>query len=82
MELRNEDSDCALRHVFQGRYPGVSVNSETFRSISAQARGLVIKNLSHNMMVKMVLHPLQLPPKVQHIVQKPCVNIIRRFMVA
>ena len=82
MELRNEDSDCALRHVFRGRYPDQSVDSEAFRAISVKARGLVIKNLSHNMMVKMVLHPLQLPPKVQHIVQKPCVSMIRRFMVS
>lgn len=81
-ELRNEDADCALRHVFQFKYPNVSIDSAAFTKISADARALVVNSINPPMMVKMILHPLQLPVRVQKIIQRPCVGLIRQFMQA
>jgi len=82
VELRNEDADCALRHVFKHNYPTAAVDSELFAGISARARALVVNSLNPSMMVKMILHPLQLPVRVQKIIQRPCVGVIRQFMQA
>lgn len=79
-ELRNEDADCALRHVFQFKYPHDSVDSVAFKKISARSRALVVKSLNPPMMVKMILHPLRLPVPVQKAIQRPCVGLIRQFM--
>lgn len=79
-EMRNEDADCALRHVFRQRYPGESVDSAHFRAISVAARGLVMRHIVPEMMVKMFLQPLQLPGYVRNSLQKPCSQVMRLFM--
>lgn len=81
-ELRNEDADCALRHVFRVRYPDEAVDSAHFAQLSKAARGLVMQNISHEMMVKMFLQPLQLPGYMRNWVQKPCAQVMRRFMAS
>jgi hypothetical protein len=81
-ELRNEDADCALRHVFHCKYPNVTIDSAAFAKISADARALVVNSINPPMLVKMILHPLQLPVRVQKIIQRPCVGLIRQFMRA
>lgn len=79
-EVRNEDADCALRHVFHIRYPGESVASAHFVAISKAARRLVVRHISSDMMVKMFLQPLHLPAPIGAWVQKPCANIMRLFL--
>lgn len=81
-ELRNEDSDCALRHVFTQRYPGVGTDTDHFRRMSQSARSLVLRNVTPDMMVKMFLQPLQLPGYVRSSVEKPCSTMMRFFLVS
>ncbi|MDB6060804.1 MAG: ferritin-like protein [Verrucomicrobiaceae bacterium] len=81
-ELRNEDSDCALRHIFEHRYPGVGTDTDQFKRISRAARSLVLKNITPDMMVKMFLQPLQLPGYVRNTVEKPCSQMMRFFMAS
>lgn len=81
-EVRREDADCALRHVFECRYPGRSTDSEQFRRISALARGLVMRNASAEMMVKMLLKPLALPARLQTCVQMPLAKAVQRYLMS
>jgi len=81
-EVRREDADCALRHVFEWRYPGRSTDSPEFRRISALARGLVMRNASAEMMVKMLLKPLALPPRLQTCVQMPLARAMQRYLAS
>jgi hypothetical protein len=80
IEVRNEDADCALRHVFGVRYAAESSDSAHFIAISKAARNLVIENISTDMMVKMFLQPLRLPVSVRSFVQKPCALIMQHFL--
>ena len=79
-EVRNEDADCALRHVFRQRYPDEQVDSAHFRAVSTQARALVMRHVAPDMMVKMFLQPLQLPGYLRNSLQKPCSRVMRLFM--
>jgi hypothetical protein len=81
LEVRQEDSECALRHVFRVRYPDESLDSAHFFSASKAARSLVMRNVAVDTMVKMFLQPLQLPAPLRSWVMKPCAQVMRHFMV-
>lgn len=80
-EVRREDADCALRHVFAVRYPGRDPRSAQFQHISSLARALVMRNASAEMMVKMLLKPLALPARLQSCVQVPLAKAVRRYFM-
>jgi rubrerythrin len=79
-ELRNEDADCALRHVFAQTFPDESLTSPHFQRVSRAARSLVMGNVNPEMMVRMFLLPLQLPNSIRNSVQRPCAKVMRFFM--
>lgn len=81
VEVRREDSDCALRHVFELRYPDRDIQSPEYRRISALARSLVMRHASAEMMVKMLLKPLALPPRFQSCVQMPLARAMQRYFM-
>jgi len=75
MEIKNEDSEIALRHVFAVRYPD-RVNDPAYtRELTARVNRLVRHNLSADMCVKMLLKPLDLPAKIQPGVHYPLAKI-------
>lgn len=82
LEVRNEDADCALRHVFRVRYADEPVDSAHFIEISKAARSLVMRNISPDMMVKMFLQPLRLPAQISNWVRKPCTTLMRRILTS
>jgi hypothetical protein len=79
-ELRNEDADCALRHVFTQTFPDESLSSPHFQRVSRAARALIMSNANPEMMVRMFLQPLQLPHSLRNSVQRPCAKVVRFFM--
>lgn len=81
-EIRNEDADCALRHVFAARYPNETCNSAHFQTISSQAKKLVMHNMTSEMMIKMFLKPLDLPSGLRPYVQRPLTKVMQRFLAA
>lgn len=80
MEIRNEDAECALHHVFSAAYKKNTWGYGHFFNISRNARSLVAQNMPADMMVKMFLQPLQLPVSVRRIIHKPCSRIIKTWM--
>ncbi len=82
LEIRNEDADCAIRHIFSARYPNESCDSQHFRAVSAGARALVMRNMTSEMMIKMFLKPLALPVQLRPYVQQPLVKIMHRYLSA
>jgi len=75
MEIKNEDSEIALRHVFAIRYPERVHDSAYNRDRAARINALVRRNLSADMCVKMLLKPLDLPAKIQPGVHYPLAKI-------
>lgn len=81
-EIRNEDADCAVRHIFTTAYPNESCDSEHYRVVSSNARSLVTHNMTSSMMIKMFLKPLDLPARVQPYVQAPLTKVVNRYLSA
>ncbi|WP_034298138.1 ferritin-like domain-containing protein [Herbaspirillum sp. RV1423] len=76
LEMRNEDADCAIRHVLRFRDPARAEDAAYLRQLSARMNTIVRTNLTPEMALRMIMRPLELPPKVQSWVQYP----IRQLM--
>ena len=74
-EIKSDDSDIALRHVYAERYRQDAVTSPQFRAVSTRVNTLVKRNLSADMCIKMLLKPLDLPMRVQTGIHYPLAKI-------
>lgn len=80
-EIKSEDSDIALRHVFNQCYPQHQGSEAEFRRISDRAQGLLRRNIPAAMTVKMLLKPLDLPPRLQGALEKPLAKITEKLFL-
>ena len=80
-EIKREDSDIALRHVFNQCYPQQRTDEQAFRRISHRAQGLLRRHLPAAMTVKMLLKPLELPPRLQTLLEKPLAKLAQRLFL-
>ena len=80
-EIKSEDSDIALRHVFNQCYPQHLGNEAEFRRISNRAQGLLRRHIPAGMTVKMLLKPLDLPPRLQGTLEKPLAKITEKLFL-
>jgi len=76
MELKSEDADCAIRHVVRARSPERANDAAYVRALSARMNRTVRTHLSPGATLKMLMRPLELPTRVQRVVQYP----IQQFM--
>ncbi|WP_425570180.1 ferritin-like domain-containing protein [Pigmentiphaga soli] len=74
-EIRNDDSDCAMRHVFAARHPELAHDAAALRKVNRRTRSLVVRNLPADMAVKMLLKPLHLSPWANKSIQYPLVRL-------
>jgi hypothetical protein len=77
MEIRNEDSEIALRHVFAIQHPERVKDLGYHRELSGRISALVRRNLSAEMCLKMLLKPLELPGRIQPKVIYPLAKVAR-----
>jgi hypothetical protein len=75
LEIKNDDSEIALRHVFKFRYPHETGNRDHHRQKTARINALVRRNLSADMCIKMLLKPLNLPARIQPGVHYPLTKL-------
>lgn len=80
-EIKSEDSDIALRHVFNQCYPQHLGNEAEFRRISDRAQGLLRRHIPAAMTVKMLLKPLDLPARLQGALEKPLAKITEKLFL-
>lgn len=80
LEIRNEDSEIALRHVFAERYRGGSADPSVQRARTMRINALVRRNLSADMCVKMLLKPLDLPARIQPSVHYPIAKFTQHVL--
>ena len=74
-EIKSEDSEIALRHVFAMRYPERTQDAAWNREMTARVNRLVRHNLSADMCVKMLLKPLDIPASIQPGVHYPLTKL-------
>ena len=80
-EIRNEDSDIALRHVFNHCYPQHHGNETEFRRVGDRAQRLLRRHVPAQMTVKMLLKPLDLPPRLQDLLEKPLARVSEKLFL-
>ncbi|BEP41911.1 ferritin-like domain-containing protein [Variovorax sp. 375MFSha3.1] len=76
LELKSEDADCAIRHVVRTRSPERADDTAYVQRLSADMNSTIRTHLSPGTTLKMLMRPLELPAKVQTVIQYP----IRQFM--
>lgn len=76
LELKSEDADCAIRHVVQARSPSRASDTAYVQQLSAKMNSTIRTNLSAGTTLKMLMRPLELPARVQTVIQYP----IKQFM--
>jgi hypothetical protein len=80
-EIKSEDSDIALRHVFNQCYPQQKDNEAEFQRLSRRAQGLLRRHIPAEMTVKMLLKPLDFPPKLQNAMRRPLARMAERLFL-
>lgn len=70
-EIGNEDGDIAMHHVFAARHPEYLVDKAAFRKASDRIYHFVRAHLAPEMAVKMLIKPLDLPPRIHSGLQPP-----------
>jgi hypothetical protein len=79
MEIRQDDSEVALRHVLAVRHRDDAAGAPALKDISGRTRDMVRKNLPTDMSVKMFLKPLNFAPWTRLTIQYPLVRIAQFF---
>lgn len=77
LEMRNEDADCAIRHVLKFRDPERAGDAAHLRRLGMHMSATVRRHLTPDMTLKMILRPLELPPKIQSWVQYPIRQVMQ-----
>ena len=65
VNIRNDDMECAVRHVFIHRYPQDADNAARLRDLRARMWRLIRSNVHPPMALKMFLRPLDLPGPIE-----------------
>ncbi|WP_050469647.1 ferritin-like domain-containing protein [Herbaspirillum chlorophenolicum] len=76
LELKNEDADCAIRHVVKVHRPDLAADPARLKELTSQMSRTVRINLKPETTIKMIMRPLELPVMVQNMIEFP----IRQFM--
>lgn len=79
-ELRESDSDVALRHVYAHRGRHFSESRHSFADIAQRAYQLVSTQLPADLAVRMLLKPLLLPPRIEGYLHAPIARFATRVM--
>ena len=79
-ELRESDSDIALRHVWAHKGPYFSDSGTRFEDMAQRIYELVSRRLPADLAVRMLLKPMLLPARVEGMVRTPISKLATRMM--
>ncbi|MBC7489475.1 MAG: ferritin-like domain-containing protein [Glaciimonas sp.] len=81
MEIKTEDTACALRHVLKFRSPKQANDPVYVKKISTMMNTTVRTHLRADMTIKMMIRPLDLPPVIQTLVAYPITQIMNHVFL-
>ncbi|GGH61774.1 hypothetical protein GCM10010975_25810 [Comamonas phosphati] len=79
-ELRESDSDVALRHVWAHKGDYFAGGTTRFEDMAQRIYELVSRRLPADLAVRMLLKPMLLPPRVEELVRTPIFRLATRVM--
>jgi len=80
-EIKSEDGDVAMRHVFNQCYPQHADNDAEFRKLNVRAQARLKRNIPAEMTVKMLLKPLDFPARLQTALEKPLAKLAEKLFL-
>lgn len=80
-ELRESDSDVALRHVWAYKGDYFADSSTRFEDMAQRIYELVSRRLPTDLAVRMLLKPMLLPPRLEELVRTPIARLATRVMM-
>ncbi|ARU03737.1 ferritin [Comamonas serinivorans] len=80
-ELRSEDADCAVRHIARWRNPAQAEDKAYLNAVSSRLRRVVSRHMNAGTTLKMLLRPLDLPPRVEALVRAPIEVFMNRVFL-
>ncbi|BBD81142.1 ferritin-like domain-containing protein [Aerosticca soli] len=80
-EIKGEDGDIALRHVYYHCYPQRRDDVAEFRRVAGRAEQLLRRHAPIEMTVKMLLKPIELPPRMQDALEKPLASLAAKLFL-
>lgn len=79
--IDGEDGLIAMKHVYRASHPGQRFDKHVYRDLHRRCRRAAGRHFPHEMSIKMLLKPLDLSPRVQH-VALPVLTGVARYVVA
>ncbi|MGA9852420.1 MAG: ferritin-like domain-containing protein [Gammaproteobacteria bacterium] len=79
--IDGEDGLIAMKHVYMTSHPGEAFDKRVYRGLQKRCRRAAGQYFPHEMSMKMLIKPLNLSPRVQH-VALPLLENLARHMVA
>ena len=65
--IDGEDGLIAMKHVYLGRHPGQVFDKHVYRDLRRRCRRAAARYFPHEMSMKMLIKPLDLSPRFQHV---------------
>lgn len=76
-ELRNDDGDCAIRHVWAARHPhGAAGPHDAIPAVSRRVNRLLRQHLPADLLARMLLRPLGLPRALRQRIEMPLIRLL------
>ena len=75
-----DDSFIVAKHVYAERHPGARFDTDAYRTLRRECRGLVRQHFPYEMSVRMLLKPIALGRRTQHAVLPAALALARRLV--
>lgn len=79
-ELRESDTEIALRHVWEHKGCYFKGSATTFEGMAQRIYELISRRLPADLAVRMLLKPMLLPPRVEGLIRTPISRLATRVM--
>lgn len=78
--IDGEDGLIAMKHVYRERHPGERFDKRVYRALHRRCRHAAGRHFPHAMSIKMLIKPLDLSPRIQHMALPVLTGVARRMV--
>lgn len=79
--IDGEDGLIAMKHVYLACHPGGSFDKRVYRDLQKRCRHAAGQHFPHEMSIKMLIKPLDLSPRVQHVALPILTEVARHVVI-
>jgi hypothetical protein len=79
--IDGEDALIAMKHVYLAQHPGRAFDKHVYRDLRRRCRRAAGRHFPHEMSIKMLIKPLSLSPRFQHMALPILTGVARRVVM-